>query len=115
QASLQKTVFNESMQPRASTFELTPGDALYMPFSAPHWVQNGPSTSASFSVTYQTEDTISLEHTYRMNSLLRRAGIRPRPVADSNVRDAIKQQAWRLVRNARRLLGRDRSTGSARY
>jgi hypothetical protein len=114
QASLQKTVFNESMQPRASTFELGPGDALYMPFSAPHWVQNGPATSMSFSVTYATEDTMSLERAYRMNAFLRKAGLRPKPVGDSSARDAIKQQAWRLVHQARRLLRRDRST-AARY
>ena len=112
---MQKTIFNESMQPRARTFELEPGDTLYMPFSAPHWVQNGSVTSTSFSVTYATEDTVSLEHTYRMNALLRRAGLRPRPVGNSSTRDAIKQQAWRLVHQARRLLRRDRMTGTARY
>ena len=114
QQSLQKTVYKESFQPRARTFDLKPGDGLYMPFSAPHWVQNGPETSVSFSVTYATEDSVALERTYRMNALLRRVGLTPKPVGGSNARDAVKQQAWRLVRQARRLLKRDR-VGATRY
>jgi hypothetical protein len=115
QQSLQKTVYNEGMQPRAQTFELKPGEGLYMPFSAPHWVQNGPETSVSFSVTYATEDSVALERTYKMNALLRKVGLTPNPVGGSNARDAVKQQAWRLVRRARRLLGRDRDVGATRY
>jgi hypothetical protein len=115
QQSLQKTVYKESLQPHAKTFDLKPGDGLYMPFSAPHWVQNGPETSISFSVTYATEDTVALERTYKMNALLRKVGLKPKPVGGSNARDAVKQQAWRLVRQARRLLKRDRDVGATRY
>lgn len=115
QASLAKTVYKESLQPHAETFELKPGEGLYMPFSAPHWVQNGPETSVSFSVTYATEDTVALEHTYKMNALLRRVGLAPKPVGGSIARDAVKQRAYRLVRQARHLLGRDRATGATRY
>jgi len=113
QSSLQKTVYKESLQPKARTFELKPGDGLYMPFSAPHWVQNGPETSVSFSVTYATEDTVALEHTYKMNALLRKVGLAPKPVGSSG--DVVKRHAWRLVRQARHLLGRDRATATTRY
>jgi Cupin-like domain len=114
--SLKKTVYDERFQSRAQTFVLEAGDALYMPFSAPHWVQNGPETSVSFSVTFATEDTISLEDTHKMNALLRRAGLRPKaPAGNENVRDLVKQRAWRVIDRARSVLRRDGSSGVSPY
>jgi hypothetical protein len=86
-----------------------------MPFSAPHWVQNGPETSISFSVTFNTRDTVSLESTYKMNALLRRRGLEPRPVGASVVRDRVKEQAWGVIDRARAALGRTSSAGGPRY
>src|SRR5262245_1307065 len=44
----------DDFQRRARTFELQPGVALHVPFAAPHWVQNGPEVSVSFSITFNT-------------------------------------------------------------
>jgi hypothetical protein len=112
--SLKRTTFNDAFQPRAQTFDLTPGEALYMPFTAPHWVQNGSETSVSFSVTYNTEDDIALQDAHKMNALLRRAGIRPAPIGDSRVRDSLKRRAWNALQKARGLIGRPREA-QARY
>jgi hypothetical protein len=114
-SSLKKTIFQERFQPRAQTFELTPGEGIYMPFTAPHWVQNGPETSVSFSVTYQTEDTRQVEATYRMNALLRRVGLQPAPVGLSAVRDELKHQAWRVVDRARSVVRSRKPSSASRY
>jgi hypothetical protein len=46
--------WREEFQRRARTFDLEPGLALHVPFASPHWVQNGPEVSISFSVTFNT-------------------------------------------------------------
>ncbi|MFN0024001.1 MAG: cupin-like domain-containing protein, partial [Parvularculaceae bacterium] len=38
----------------AATHVLHPGDALYVPVKAPHWVENGPAPSVSFSITWRS-------------------------------------------------------------
>ena len=57
---------------------LAPGDAIYVPVKAPHWVKNGPEVSISLSITWRSEWSYREEYARRMNALLRRAASRTR-------------------------------------
>jgi hypothetical protein len=91
-------VFRDEYRPRARSFELTPGVALHVPLAAPHWVQNGPEVSISFSITGQTPASMRRQQVHRMNGRLRRLGLRPRPAGESALQDALKQLCYRVVR-----------------
>jgi cupin-like protein len=106
--------YREDYQRKARVFELEPGLALHVPFSAPHWVQNGPSVSISFSITFNTRATMRAFHVHQMNGRLRRWGIRPAPVGRSELRDGLKQLVSRASTRATRWmrLGLGRATST---
>ncbi|HEX4337010.1 MAG TPA: cupin-like domain-containing protein [Polyangiaceae bacterium] len=108
QWSLSKTVLKPEYAGRDRPFALEPGQALYIPFSAPHWVQNGPATSVSFSVTFATDKTDSIENAHKMNAMLRRRGLSPKPIGTSKLRDAAKDRAFRGIEHVRGILRRGR-------
>lgn len=85
---------------RAEMFELNPGQGLHFPVEAPHWVQNGPELSVSFSFTFRTDESERREVLYRMNHRLRRLGLSPSPVGKSKAIDGSK---YALIRSARML------------
>lgn len=90
---------------RGRAFELTPGDALYVPVKAPHWVKNGPGVSISFSITWRSEWSYREEYARRMNGLLRHAGIRPREPGRYPHQNHLKSLGYRVIDKARRLRG----------
>jgi hypothetical protein len=98
-------VFREEFQQKATTFVLQPGDGVHVPVTAPHWVENGPEVSISFSITFQTRDSERRGIIYRVNRWLRARGLKPRPAGVSGWRDASKYFAFRAIRRLRRLLG----------
>jgi hypothetical protein len=69
-------------------------------------VENGDEVSISFSITFRTPDLEKTSAVHRVNGLLRKRGLRPRPVGQAAWRDSVKYQAFRLWRRAGRLLGR---------
>lgn len=97
---------------RASSFILTPGTAVHVPVKAPHWVQNGPVPSISFSITWRSDASDAEARLHRVNHRLRQAGLTPAAVGASPAMDAAKVQLHRGVKNAtgalRRLLGKER-------
>jgi hypothetical protein len=92
--------YDPSFEARARVFELTPGLGLHFPSMVPHWVQNGPQVSVSFSVTFRTRRSVQTAAVYRVNDRLRRHGVRPRPPGHSRMTDLVK---FTLVRVADRL------------
>jgi hypothetical protein len=99
-------VFQEEYRARSWTYELHPGHALHVPVTFPHFVENGDEVSISFSITFRTPDLEKTSAVHRVNGLLRKRGLRPRPVGQAAWRDSVKYQAFRLWRRAGRLLGR---------
>jgi hypothetical protein len=88
-------VYRDEYAARSRAFKLAPGLALHLPVIVPHWVQNGPEVSVSFSVTFRTAASARMAHAHKLNALLRRLGLRPGRVGESRVRDAIKQLVFR--------------------
>jgi len=54
---------------------LFPGDALYVPYGAPHWVKVGTQPSISLSVTWQTDWSRHHADAHLLNGALRRKGL----------------------------------------
>ena len=63
--------FTESEQ----LFALEPGDALYVPFSMPHWVRAGAEPCISLSVTWQSKWSHRTCNALRLNHALRKKGL----------------------------------------
>lgn len=87
---------------KAEVFELIPGDVLYIPPSAPHWVEvTSAVPSVSMSVTFRTPATNKREKYYRANGHLRRQGFRPNPVGVSDSLDFVKYLSSQAIRRFR--------------
>lgn len=56
---------------------LAPGDALFVPYCAPHWVHVGEERSVSLGISWQDRRSRDLADALRLNPLLRRLGIPP--------------------------------------
>lgn len=90
---------------RCWTFDLQPGQGLHFPVTFPHWVQNGPEVSISFSITFRTPDLDRRRMVHQFNHRLRQWGVHPVPYGRSAVADAAKYQAvraWTRLRDALR-------------
>ena len=65
--------------PRAAANSIsTPGQAVHVPFMAPHWVRNGPEVSVSFSITWRSEWSYREEYAQRMNAPAAQGRAEPR-------------------------------------
>jgi hypothetical protein len=88
---------------RGREFDLAPGQAVHVPFMAPHWVRNGPQVSVSFSITWRSEWSYREEYAHRMNALLRKAGLSPARPKRYPHQNHVKSLGYRVIDKARRL------------
>ncbi len=93
--------FKQAYQSRGQEFNLLPGEALHFPVVAPHYVQNGPEVSVSFSITFQTQDSADRQSLHRLNRQLRKFGLRPSNVGARPSVDASKLALLRTIRKAK--------------
>jgi hypothetical protein len=84
---------------RTRTFVLGPGDGLYIPPYAFHWVQGSSDVSVALSYGFATAATTRAPLVYWCNANLRRLGFRPRPPGQSERLDQVKTYA--ITRAAR--------------
>lgn len=97
--------FHDSFAAKGTPLRLTPGDALYVPVKAPHWVQNGDAMSISLSVTWRSEWSYREADAHALNRLLRKAGLHPAMPARFPQQNHLKSIAWRGIQKARRMTG----------
>ena len=93
--------WDEALMNGAASFPLGPGDAVYVPVMAPHFVTNGPASSISLSITWRSEWSFAEGDTRAFNYLLRRAGLAPRPPGRWPVSNRGKANAYRTLRKLR--------------
>jgi hypothetical protein len=84
--------------------ELQPGQGVYVPPSAPHWVQNGDAVSVSLSVTWRTKATDRRSRVWAANHELRRRGKDPVAPGVSTLNDVRTLAGLRLGRVRERVL-----------
>lgn len=89
--------FRDDFAPKGRPITLTPGEALYVPVKAPHWVQNGPATSVSLSVTWRSEWSYREMDAHAFNAMLRKAGLNPALPARHPGQNLVKAYAWRAL------------------
>lgn len=77
---------------------LAPGDSIFVPLFDPHWVQNGPEVSVSFSITWHTDHSLRMVKLSYMNAGLRRLGVPQASVGAHPALDAIKVAAYDVAR-----------------
>lgn len=89
--------WREEFAAQGRTFALDPGEALYVPVMAPHFVRNGPAPSISLSITWRSLWSFAEADARAFNALLRRAGLAPAPPARWPGRNRAKALAWRAL------------------
>ena len=65
--------------PEGTEFPLAPGQALFVPVMAPHFVRNGPESSISLSITWRSDWSYDEAGARCFNAILRKAGLEPSP------------------------------------
>ncbi len=103
--------YDEAYQKKARTFVLRPGDGVYIPYTAPHWVKVEDEYSISFSVSFYSNLVDRKARLHRFNSNLRRLGLTPAPPGQSTLRDAAKDTVISTYLAAKRLIGRGERAG----
>jgi len=79
-------------------FTIAPGEAIFVPVMAPHYVRNGPVPSISLSITWRSEWSFAEADARAFNAVLRRFGLDPRAPGRWPARNRGKALAWRVLR-----------------
>lgn len=67
--------WDDSFHNAGREFPLAPGDALFVPVMAPHFVKNGPAPSVSLSITWRSEWSYRESDARILNAILRKRGL----------------------------------------
>lgn len=97
--------WRDEMAKEAMPFALGPGEAVYVPVMAPHYVTNGPEVSVSISITWRSPWSYAEADARAFNRMLRRIGIKPSAPRRWPRRNRLKAYSWRTLRKLRRFAG----------
>jgi len=84
-------------------FPLAPGEALFVPVMAPHFVRNGPEPSVSLSITWRSDWSFAEADARALNGVLRRIGLTPARPGRWPARNRLKALGWRIYARTRGL------------
>jgi hypothetical protein len=90
----------DKMPPGANSYNLEPGDGLYLPPHAPHMVKTFDPVAISLSCAMYTKGLQDLVSLYRMNSQLEKIKVPVAPPGRHPSADRAKAMAWRGLRKA---------------
>lgn len=90
----------------ADIYDLEPGDAVFVPVKAPHWVKTGPSPCISFSITWRSRASDAEARLRIANHYIRKMGGRPPAPGEHPARDAAAVFAQRVASKFGRAFGR---------
>ncbi len=90
--------WDEAFLEEASVFGLGPGDAVFVPVMAPHFVRNGPYSSISLSITWRSEWSYAESDARAFNQVLRKRGFSPRAPGRWPARNTARAYAYRTLR-----------------
>ena len=79
-------------------FTIGPGEALFVPVMAPHFVRNGPEPSVSLSITWRSEWSFAEADARAFNAVLRRVGLKPASTGRWPAGNKAKAYGWRMLR-----------------
>lgn len=89
-------------------FEMNPGDGVYVPVTAPHWVKTLDEVSVSVSINFRSPSSIRRARVFRMNRMMRRMGLRPRSVSPRADfwREQLKSSVLEIPAKIKKALGK---------
>lgn len=90
--------WEDSMLAHGTEFPLSPGEALFVPVMAPHFVRNGPAPSVSLSITWRSEWSYRESEARTLNAILRSRGITPKAPGRFPHQNYAKAYAFRALR-----------------
>ncbi|MBA4050925.1 MAG: transcriptional regulator [Erythrobacter sp.] len=90
--------WDDAMLAHGTEFALSPGEALFVPVMAPHFVKNGPSPSVSLSITWRSEWSYRESDARIMNAILRSRGLTPKAPGRFPHQNYAKAYAFRIMR-----------------
>jgi hypothetical protein len=90
--------WDEAMLEHGTRFPLSPGEALFVPVMAPHFVQNGPAPSVSLSITWRSEWSYRESDARIFNAILRERGLSPKAPGRWPRQNHAKAYAFRVLR-----------------
>ena len=90
--------WEETLRDHGQDFALAPGDALFVPLKAPHFVRNGPAPSISLSLTWRSSWSFDEADAREFNRVLRQLGIDPAPPRRWPETNRAKALGWRILR-----------------
>lgn len=92
---------------RGRAIRIGPGEAIYVPILAPHWVKTHGEVSVSLSLTWRSPWSFHHADAQRFNGMLRRLGLDPTPPNPYPGSNLMKSVAHRALAKAGRVLRRE--------
>ena len=93
-------VWRDDFQASGIAIDLAPGQAVFVPVMAPHFVRNGPEPSISLSITWRSDWSCAEADAHGFNRLLRSAGLNPKAPGRFPASNRPKAYAYRALRKA---------------
>ncbi len=90
--------WDDAFQDYGQEFVLGPGDAVFVPVMAPHFVRNGPNSSISLSITWRSDWSYDESDARGLNHRLRQIGFNPRAPARWPSQNRARAFAFRALR-----------------
>jgi hypothetical protein len=85
---------------KSTTFNLKPGDGVFVPYQWPHWVRTAGSYSISLSLTWKSDEVRRRNDIFTMNSMLRSVGMPQNPPGINPALDTAKLAVFRAAAGA---------------
>ncbi|MFC4292436.1 transcriptional regulator [Sphingorhabdus arenilitoris] len=90
-------IWDDSMAEAGTEWPLFPGDALFVPVMAPHFVKNGPEPSISLSITWRSDWSFAEADARALNAMIRKIGFSPKAPGRYPVSNKGKAYTWRAL------------------
>ena len=91
--------WDDGFDAAGTPFDLAPGEALFVPVMAPHYVRNGPEPSISLSITWRSDWSYREADAHAFNRLLReRLRLNPRAPGRFPASNIVKAYGWRAAK-----------------
>lgn len=90
--------WDDSFLEHGTEFPLNPGQALFVPVMAPHFVKNGPAPSVSLSITWRSEWSFRESDARIFNAILRARGFNPAAPGRWPQQNFARAYAFRIMR-----------------
>jgi hypothetical protein len=104
--------WREEWATRGQPIDFAPGDAIYVPVLAPHWVQAHGDYCISLSMTWRSEWTFHHADACRFNSRLRRLGLTPAASRGYPESNRIKSYSYRALTKLERHCALNKEAGA---